>query len=355
MHRTTVEQAATGDLSWNHRLARAASVFFFEPASARPLAALRISLSAVLLGQAWLLRNEVLDLVAHDGIVQGDLAPYLGGAGAPRLGWLVERLAPLGISESSCLHAVCGLYIASLVGLGLGLFTRVASVLAWFLHWALLSTGGPTSYGADTYAHIFLFYLMWVPAGGAWSLDVARGRASRAPSEMARLGLRVMQLHLCVSYLASGIQKSVGIQWWNGELIWRALSLPIHQQIDTTWLASVPWLCQIACWSALFIELGYCVFIWPRRTRRLWIAAIVALHLGIALFLGLGVFGVIMCALTLSLFGVSPEPREAALGAEARSRRSMTLGPSGARAREPRGLAQPASLVGDRLLQIHMA
>ncbi|MEO5731563.1 MAG: HTTM domain-containing protein [Byssovorax sp.] len=315
MNRTTIEQGSTGDLSWRHRLARAASRFFFEPASARPLAALRISLSAVLLGQAWLLRTEVLDLVAHDGIVQGDLARDLGGAAAPRIGWLVERLAPLGISESSCLHAVCCLYVASLMGLGLGTFTRVASALTWFLHWALLSTGGVTSYGADTYAHIFLFYLMWVPAGGAWSLDVARGRVPRAPSEMARLGLRVMQLHLCVSYLASGILKSAGIQWWNGELIWRALSLPGYQQINTTWLASVPWLCQVACWAALFVELGYFVFIWPRRTRRLWIAAIVALHLGIVVFLGLGVFGVIMCVLTLSLFGVSPEPREPGLGA----------------------------------------
>lgn len=313
MNRTTVERGSAGDLSWSRRLARAASSFFFEPASARPLAALRISLSAVLLGQAWLLRTEVLDLFAHDGFVQGDLAWYLGDSGTPHLGWLVDRLAPLGVSESSCLHLVCGLYVASLVGLGLGLFTRVASALAWFLHWALLSTGATAGYGADTYAHIFLFYLIWVPAGAAWSLDAARGRAPRAPSETARLGLRVMQLHLCISYLASGIQKSAGVQWWNGELIWRALSLPVYQQLDTTWLASVPWLCQIACWAALFTELGYCVFIWPRRTRRLWIAAIVALHLGIAVVLGLGVFGAVMCALTVSLFGVSPEPRESAL------------------------------------------
>ena len=318
MNRTTVEQGSAADLSWSDRLARAASTFFFEPASARPLAALRIGLSVVLLGQAWLLRTEVLELFAHDGIVQGELARYMSDAGSPHLGWFVDRLAPLGISESTCLHAVCALYVASLVGLGLGLFTRVAAVLAWFLHWALLSTSGTTIYGADTYAHIFLFYLMWVPAGAAWSLDVVRGRASRAPSEMARLGLRVMQLHLCVSYLASGIQKAVGIQWWNGELIWRALSLPVYQQIDTTWLASVPWLCRIACWAALFTELGYCVFIWPRRTRRLWIAAVVALHLGIAVILGLGVFGAIMCVLTLSLFGVSPEPRRAAIVAEAR-------------------------------------
>lgn len=309
MNQTTVEQDSSIDHPWKTRIRRAASTFFFAPASGRPLAALRVALALVLLVQAWLLRGEVLDLLAHDGIVQGDLTRYLVGGGAPRAGWLVDQLAPLGVSESACLHALCGLYVASLSGLMLGLFTRISAVVAWFLHWTLISTAGTTSYGADTYAHIFLFYLVLVPAGDAWSLDVLRARASRPPTAAARLGLRVMQIHLCVSYLASGLMKSAGIQWWNGELIWRALSLPVYQQHDMTWLASYPWICQIAGWVALFTELGYCVFIWPARTRRLWIAAIVALHLGIGLFLGLGVFAAIMCVLTLTLFGVSAEPR----------------------------------------------
>jgi hypothetical protein len=305
-----VEQAATSviDASLGQKVARGVSTFLFAPASARPPAALRVSLSLVLLGQAWLLRTEVMELFAHDGIVQGDLSRYLGGSGAPRASWLVDSLAPWGVSESACLYALCGLYVASLVGLGLGLFTRCAAVMAWFLHWTLIRSAGTTSYGADTYAHIFLFYLMLVPAGDAWSLDALRKRAGRLPSSAARLGLRVMQLHLCVSYLASGIQKSQGIQWWNGEVLWRALSLPVYQQLDLSWLASYPWICQIAAWTALFAELGYCVFIWPARTRRLWIAAIVVLHLGIAVFLGLGVFGALMCVLTVTLFGVSPEP-----------------------------------------------
>jgi hypothetical protein len=311
MNQTTVEQGYSIDLPWKTRLSRAASAFFFAPATARPLAALRLGLALVLLAQAWLLRGEVLDLLAHDGIVQGELGRYLIGGGAPQASLLVDKLALLGVSESACLHALAGVYVASLATLGLGLFTRISAVAAWFFHWMLMSTAGTTSYGADTYAHIFLFYLTLVPAGDAWSLDVLRRRATRAPTSAARLGLRVMQIHLCVSYLASGIMKSAGAQWWNGEVIWRALSLPVYRQYDLSWLASYPWICQVAGLAALFLELGYCVFIWPARTRRLWVAAIVALHLGIGLFLGLGLFAALMCVLTLALFGVSPEPRSA--------------------------------------------
>ena len=87
MNQTTVEQGSTTNPPWKTRISRAVSAFFFAPASARPLAALRVGLALVLLGQAWLLRGEVLDLLAHDGIVQGELARYLGGSGAPRAGW----------------------------------------------------------------------------------------------------------------------------------------------------------------------------------------------------------------------------------------------------------------------------
>jgi hypothetical protein len=50
------------------------------------------------------------------------------------------------------------------------------------------------------------------------------------------------------------------------------------------------------------------IFIWPRRTRRIWILATVGMHLGIALLMGLGVFGAIMIAFTVAAFGVSAEP-----------------------------------------------
>jgi hypothetical protein len=310
-----MEQARSGKRSpevmrFYHRVFRAAGEFFFAPASARPLGALRIGIAAVLITQALMLRTEIFEFFAHNGIIQGRLADRLSNPDAPRIAWIVQWLSPVGISERSCIYAVCGTYFASLLLLAAGYRTRLAAAIAWLLHWILLNTGYTIIYGADQYAHIFLFYLIWVPAGHAYSLDVARGCASSAPTTTARLGLRVLQLHLCISYLASGIEKSTSIQWWNGEVLWRALSLPTYRQFDMSWLSGWPWLATIGCWATLAVELGYCVFIWPKRTRRPWIAVTMALHLGIAVCLGLHVFGIIMCVLTLAVFGVSPEPHE---------------------------------------------
>ena len=133
------------------------------------------------------------------------------------------------------------------------------------------------------------------------------GRTNCTPTPGKRLAIRVMQLHLCITYLCSGLMKSAGEQWWNGELLWRSLNLPVYRQFDMTWLANWPALLVVGGWLTLFLEIGYCIFIWHRNTRWIWIIAMLGLHLGIAIFLGLQFFGFTMCILTFSVFGISSE------------------------------------------------
>ncbi len=269
--------------------------FFFAEASPRPIAVLRTGLCVLLLVQAWLLRGVTDDFLSTHGFVQGGLAAAISDGDGPRLPWLAAKLAPLGVDEATLIFATCILYVSSVLAFGLGLFTRVTSVTTWLLHWTLINTAAATAYGFDTYAHVFLFYLMFAPTGAA-------------PSRQANLLLRVMQLHMCLSYLISGVEKAQGIQWWNGALLWRALNLPVYKQFDMTWLAAWPHLSMLAGWATLILETGYCIFIWPRRTRPLWVLGMCSLHLGIAFSLGLTLFGLIMCVLTVSLFAISGRP-----------------------------------------------
>lgn len=284
--------------------------FFFAPASALPLGALRIGIALCLLLQAYWLRGVALDFLSTNGIIQGQIAALLRVPDAPQISWISDALASRGVSETTCIYGVCWLYVVSTVLFGLGLFTRVTSVLTWLLHWILMNTAYSTSYGVDLFSHVFLFYLMFMPAGDALSLDALfRGRWDRS-SSWARLSLRILQLHLCIMYLSSGIEKSMGVQWWNGELLWRSFYLPVYKQYDMTWIVNYPWLSMAFGWATLALELGYCVFIWPRLTRKLWVVSIIGMHLGIIVFLGLGLFGAIMCVLTGTVFGISAMPRE---------------------------------------------
>ncbi|XXX72453.1 HTTM domain-containing protein [Sorangium sp. So ce134] len=281
--------------------------FAFAPASAMPLAALRIGLASVLLLQAAMVGPALLELYGRSGILQGPLNDALARTDLIRVGWLIDRLAPLGIRASSVVTVTGALYALALLALLVGWRARAAAALAWLTHLALMMTAESTNYGADNYANIFLFYLVWMPSGAALSLDRRLARAPAAPPATTRLSLRVVQMHLCISYLASGLWKASGEQWWNGEAIWRSVMLPAYRQYDFSWLADHTWIPMIAGWLVVLIEVGYAFFIWPRRSRRVWVAAILALHVGIAVFMGLVVFGALMAALTLAAFGVSAD------------------------------------------------
>jgi hypothetical protein len=281
--------------------------FFLNPASPTPLAAFRIGISAVLLLQAWLLHDTWLDFSASTGIVQRSIADQIIDPARAHLNGLIEFAAARGVSELTVLTAAGLLYIASLFFLLFGFYTRTAAVMAWWLNWTLNNTGFSGAYGADMYAHIFLFYLIFIPAGASYSLDHYFKRETGESSWLARLGIRALQLHMCISYLASGIEKATGEQWWNGEVIWRALNLPTYSSYDFHWMAQFPLIPMLLGWGTLVIEIFYCVAIWPRQTRWLWVLAVCLLHGGIVVFLRLPIFGLLMCVPTFTLFGLTAE------------------------------------------------
>ncbi|WP_437331729.1 hypothetical protein [Sorangium sp. So ce394] len=281
--------------------------FALAPASAVPLAVLRIGLASVLLVQAAMVGPALLELYGRSGILQGPLNDLLARTDLVRIGSLIDRLAPLGVGEAAIVTGAGALYTLALVALLLGWRARAAAALAWLAHLMLMMTADSTNYGADNYANIFLFYLIWMPSGAALSLDRRLARVPIGPPATTRLSLRVVQLHLCISYLASGLWKASGEQWWNGEAIWRSVMLPAYRQVDFSWLADHPWIAVIAGWLVVLVEAGYAFLIWPRRSRRIWVAATLALHLGIAVFMGLVVFGALMAVLTVAAFGVSAD------------------------------------------------
>jgi hypothetical protein len=216
-------------------------------------------------------------------------------------------LAPLGVDADMSVRLVFYAYVASLVCLLLGWHTRPAAVIAWLTQMAIKTTGVTAIYGVDEFAHIGLFYCVWMPVGCAWSLDLQAGRVSGEATPLARLALRVLQLHLCIVYFSSGIEKASGEQWWNGEAMWRAVMRPDLAMFDLSRLAQYPTLATFGCVSTLIVEIGYPFMIWNRWTRLPWAAATIGLHVGIAIFLGLWSFAAVMIVFNVAALVVPAE------------------------------------------------
>lgn len=277
--------------------------FVFEPADPRPLAFLRIGVGAIALLQVLLLWPYLLQLYGNYGFIQWAVIETAADMWLPSIGKVCLLLQPLGISSSAVVYAVFALYAASVVGLLLGWKTRICAVAAWLLHSLTVNSGYISLYGVDTMLHICLFYCAWMPVGDALSLDRRARGGPAAPSAMARISMRTLQIHLCIIYLSTAIAKLRGVQWRNGEAIWRATMQPQFAVFDMSWLASAPLIARLMCWYVIVIELGYAFLIWHPRTRRVWVVGIVALHFGIGIVLGLWLFSTMMIVMNVAAFG----------------------------------------------------
>ena len=226
----------------------------------------------------------------------------------PRLGWLIEGGADLGLSEPTDLNITLVLLFSTGFLLVIGLFSRSAAVASWFLHLCAVKSANLMTYGVDNFATIGLFYLMFAPLPDRFALDYVRKKLSLPNHSGTDVCQRVLQLHICIVYFFSGLTKSLGIGWWNGTSFWRAITSPPFDVIQAhTWAILTPALplLGIGVWV---LEIGYPVFIWLRRTRLIWFLGVIAMHVAIGLTMGLYLFAFVMIVLNFAAFGPNVFP-----------------------------------------------
>lgn len=274
-----------------------------DAASFRPLALLRIGLAFLLLVQAAVLlwhRDWLLDV---EGLVAWPVAEQFLDPLLPTLSGVHGWVSRAGLGERGTVNLVLGLHAAGALLLLVGRWTRAAAVLAWLTFLPLKNTGAFMMYGVGGVMLIALFYCVVMPVGRAWSLDARRALAPD-PDRGAELYILVLRLHVCIVYAAAGISKAMGSQWWSGEAVWRALSLPQFAQFDASALASWPLVAQVLSIAAMLVQIAYPALVWTRG-RVPVVVAVELLHVGIALFLGLWLFSAMMILLNAAAFGES--------------------------------------------------
>jgi hypothetical protein len=203
--------------------------------------------------------------------------------------------------------AVWAVHIVALIAFALltiGLWTRVAAILAWVLAVSYVHRTPGALFGLDQINTLLAFALMIGPNGACYSIDswlrrrkaAATGKTLPAytPSIGANVAIRLVQLHMCVIYMFAGFGKLVGEAWWNGTGLWGAVANYEYQSLDATWLAWWPVLGALMSHITVYWEIYYPVLIWPRATRPWMLLIAIPLHLGIAVFMGMITFGLAM-------------------------------------------------------------
>jgi Vitamin K-dependent gamma-carboxylase len=281
--------------------------WLFYPTSDRWLSILRIGLAVQLLLYVFSLRSDWNYLLGGTGrgLVSRDLAEALLSLESwmiPRFGWFIGPAKQLGIDEAVVLSL--GWYCLTLgaILLLIGLYSRAAAVASWFLYLCSVKSGGPSTYGVDALTTTALFYLMLSPLPDRFSLDHV-WRKKSADSQLRGFWQRVLQLHLCLIYFFSGLTKALGQDWWNGVNLWRSLIRPPFDLIPADILVRFKYFFPIAGVAIFLLEIGYAFLIWRRGIGRVWLIAVLIMHIGIGFAMGMYLFASVMIVLNLAAFG----------------------------------------------------
>lgn len=207
--------------------------------------------------------------------------------------WLIDSTAVLWVVHIAALIAMAMLM--------LGLFSRVTAVLTFLAVVSYANRVPSALFGLDQINGLLALYLTLGPSGAHFSLDrlLARWRGQgplppAAPSVGANLGVRMIQVHMCIVYLFAGLGKLTGEAWWDGRAMWLSVANLEYQSLDMTWIANWPILVSFLTHATIAWEVSYAALIWPRLTRPIMIALAISVHLGIAIALGMKTFGLVM-------------------------------------------------------------
>jgi hypothetical protein len=235
------------------------------------------------------------------------------------------------LTDPTTMYVVHALYLVVCLLFAIGLWTRVTSVLAWAGSLSYIHRGQLILFGQDTMQTILLLYLMIGPSGAALSVDAlrARYRAARAKlasggrsipwaeavlsgpakSWLANFAIRLFQINFCLIYASSGLSKLKGTTWWGHTAPWLIFANPefglirypayewlLRQVMEYRMLVSVFF--GFATLYTLALELGLPLLIWT-RLRPFMVIMSILLHFGIAVFMGLTIFGMYMFCMVL--------------------------------------------------------
>jgi hypothetical protein len=265
--------------------------FWFTPADPIGLHIVRMLTGLLLL--AWLLltyRTQLDGFLGLNGWVDAKAFSEAGrlpeGLFTPS--WSVLYL--LG-ADPAWMRIVFWASVAVLAAFAIGVLPRLTAILTWVIV-ASFTANPAFEYEGDALLQMLAFYLMvgylfcgLMHSSGelrsrllgpilAWPL---RRRASEEsgqpqPSLVANVALRLLQVHLALIFVTSGLHKLQFGDWWAGVALW----FPLHPPFETT-LAEAQAnkahaelylsLLNIGAYATMAWQIGFPLFAWRPRWR----------------------------------------------------------------------------------------
>ncbi len=252
--------------------------WIFAAGSARRLAALRIGLCATL--GLRLTRSLYTDLSDQPAALFRPLS-FMN---------FFDRMPPRPLVLAVQIAGVAAAVLAAA-----GVRSRATLPLAWVA--GVFLNGMATSIGKVVHNDVMLLLamvpLLAAPASDAWAWDARRSKTRPADSTRYGWPLRTAMVVVAGAYFFSGFQKIVnaGPGWVTGSnMRWVMYASSDGRAAPNMWalmLADRAWLSHVVAGFTLLVETAFPIVLWRPRLTWLFVPAVVGMHIGILLAMGL--------------------------------------------------------------------
>jgi len=252
--------------------------FFFAPVSPLPIAVFRILFALLVIADLVLLSPDWLAWFGQDGWVSMATVRKL----EPGVRINLFALMPAGDLWPEVLFWV---FLAFALFLLMGFMTRASSI-AVFICLASIQQRNPyIIHPGDTFMRVAGFFLMFAPAGAAFSLDrlirIRRGREGPEIAPRSPWAQRMIQFELAFAYLTACWWKTMGSDWVDGTAVYYVWHLDQFRRFPVPAFLQNMIAVRIESWLTMSIEFSLGVFVWFKELRYAVLLLGLLLHLSI--------------------------------------------------------------------------
>ncbi len=264
------------------------NAFFFEPASPAPVALYRILYGIMNLFNLLLLAPDWMSWYGPHAIVSVATVQRLHPS--TRI-----NLLPLIPQTEFAINVFFWGFLLLSVAVILGFMTRTSMFLLYLGLASMQSRDPYILNSGDTLLRVSGFFLLFAPAGAAFSVDrlirIWRGKEGVAVRQYMPWAQRLIQIQTSLVYLTTVWWKSFGPKWVNGTSVYYALRMREFARFPIPdFLVYNRAFIRLATWGTLVTEFSAAVLIWLRDLRYYVMIVVICLHAGIEYSMNIPMF-----------------------------------------------------------------
>jgi Vitamin K-dependent gamma-carboxylase len=261
--------------------------FFFTEQSPVPLALFRVAYGALVITSLLLLRPDWLAWFGDRAWIS--LQTMQSIETGPRL-----NLFTVIPQTDVWINSLFWVFLVSAILLTVGFLTRLNSVIVFLCLASIQQRNLFITNGGDTFMRVAGFFLIFAPAGAAFSIDrllrIWRKKEGSQLQPRSPWAQRLIQIELALVYFSSFCWKLKGQPWTHGTALFYVYHLESLRRFPLpAWLFH-PMVLKLGTWFALVFEFSMGTLIWVKKLRYPLLAVGVAFHLWLEYSLNIQLF-----------------------------------------------------------------